>query len=155
MQKEDEYRVVLTPHCHLVVQPGTTAPKADFVLTVVAVPVAKAFESDPLPANETKRKQALAKRIQSPTQFGKPAGRYWFLPGFLTMPNLYVDLLQLHSVSAKELQDDWESFAVLDVPFAEALQSNFVRFYSAVGIPVLDPERFPEMNAPPPESTAS
>jgi hypothetical protein len=71
------------------------------------------------------------------------------------MPNLYVDLLQLHSVPVKDLQEQWESFAVLDVPFAEALQSNFVRFYSAVGLPVLDTERFPEMHTPPSRPTES
>jgi hypothetical protein len=55
------------------------------------------------------------------------------------MPPLYVDLLQLESLAIQEALDEWETFAVLDTPFAEALQSCFVGFYSAVGLPMLDP----------------
>jgi len=61
------------------------------------------------------------------------------------MPHLYVDLLQLESLPIRVALDDWETFAVLDVPFAEAFQSSFVRFYSAVGLPMLDPGRFADM----------
>jgi CheY-like chemotaxis protein len=154
MQKGNEYRIVLTPHCHLVVQPGQAKPRADFVLTVAAVPISTAFADHPLQGSEAKKLAELGRRIQSPTRFGQPEGRYWFLPGFLAMPNLYVDLLQLHSVPAAELMDEWTSFAVLDVPFAEALQSTFVRFYSAVGLPTLDAARFEDMMETPPEATS-
>ena len=65
------------------------------------------------------------------------------------MPHLYVDLLQLESLEIKTALEDWETFAVLDVPFAEALQSCFVGFYSAVGLPMLDPARFMEMQLSP------
>lgn len=140
------YRVVLTPHCHLTVQPGTIVPRAEYVLTVRTTLVSDLFADDPVPGNtDAKRREALRKRMQSPAEFGKPAGRYWFLPGFLTMPHLYVDLLQLESVEYARLRENFTRFAVLDVPFAEALQSCFVRFYSAVGLPLLDPERFDDL----------
>ncbi|MHB8452060.1 MAG: hypothetical protein ACYDAQ_16670 [Mycobacteriales bacterium] len=148
MQRDDHYRVVLTPHCHLAVQPGQEVPRADFVLTALAVPAAELFGKLPLAGNDAAKREELRRRLQSPAQFGKPAGRYWFLPGFLTMPHRYVDLLQLQSIPISELLEEWESFAVLDVPFAEALQSTFVRFYSAVGLPSLDPGRFTDMNPP-------
>ena len=152
LRRDGEYRVVLTPHCHLVVQVGQEAPKADFVLTVRTVSAAEVFAN--LPAlegsTEQKRLESLRRRIQSPTQIGKPEGRYWFLPGFLSMPHLYVDLLQVESMPIHAATNDWETFAVLDVPFAEALQSTFVRFYSSVGLPGLDPGRFADLMAPPP-----
>jgi hypothetical protein len=62
------------------------------------------------------------------------------------MPHLYVDFLQLESLKMRDALE-WESFAVLDAPFAEALQSCFVGFYSAVGLPMLDPERFAGMGS--------
>jgi hypothetical protein len=69
------------------------------------------------------------------------------------MPHLYVDFLQLESLPIQSALNDWESFAVLDIPFAEAFQSSFVRFYSAVGLPILNPSRFPDLNvASPPTS---
>lgn len=141
-----EYRVVLTPHCHLVVQPQQDAPRADYVLTAKTVTAKSLFEQLPLKGStEAQKIDNLRRRIQSPAGFGQPVGRYWFLPGFLAMPHLYVDLLQLESLQIKTALDDWKSFAVLDVPFAEALQSSFVRFYSAVGLPMLDPGRFTDM----------
>jgi CheY-like chemotaxis protein len=143
MKRGDEYRVVLTPHCYLIVQPGKTEPRAKFILTALAVPAAPLFAEDPLRGgSEEARAKNLRQRLQSPARFGEPEGRYWFLPGFMGMPDLYADLLQLQSLPAETLQQDWESVAVLDVPFAEALQSCFVRFYSAVGLPVLNTKRF-------------
>jgi CheY-like chemotaxis protein len=153
MERDGQYRVVLTPHCHLVIQPGQDVPRADFVLTALALPAAELFKKIPLTGNDRVRGDDLRRRLQSPAQFGKPDGRYWFLPGFLAMPHQYVDLLQLQSVPIAELRENWESFAVLDVPFAEALQSSFVRFYSAIGLPSLDPARFGDMNPPPAAAT--
>ena len=155
LEHDGEYRVVLTPHCHLSVQPGQTDPRADFVLTTRTVGATALFEQVPLQGKtEAKRLDDLRRRIQSPTDFGQPKGRYWFLPGFLTMPHLYVDFLQLESLPIQPALNDWESFAVLDIPFAEALQSSFVRFYSAVGLPILDPSRFTDLYvASPPAST--
>jgi CheY-like chemotaxis protein len=149
--KGDEYRVVLTPHCHLVVQPGQAVPRANFVLTVRTVSWEEAFQSDPLRGSDAEsRLRNLRPRLQSPAQLGRPMGRYWFLPGFLSMSHRFVDFMQLQSLSYAELSDEWKQFAVLDVPFAEALQSCFVHFYSAVGLPVLNPERFADLIAAPP-----
>ena len=109
------------------------------------------FDRMPLEGNSATKKLAdLGRRIQSPAGFGSPRGRYWFLPGFLAMPDLYVDFLQLESVEYKTIvegdgedkEEGWRTFAVLDAPFAEALQSCFVGFYSVVGLPTLDPNRY-------------
>jgi len=58
------------------------------------------------------------------------------------MPDLFCDFLQLESIPYEEIRDQHERFAVLDTPFAEALQSCFTRFYSAVGLPILNVDRF-------------
>jgi hypothetical protein len=84
----------------------------------------------------------LRRRIQSPAEVGKPSGRYWFLPRFLQMPDLYCDFMSLESLSYQDLPGTYESFAVLDTPYAEAFQSSFTRFYSAVGLPALHAESF-------------
>ena len=85
MQRGDEYRVVLTPHCHLVVQPGDEEPRADFVLTALALPWREVFEKLPLKGTVPERLESLRRRLGSPAGFGRPSGRYWFLPGFLSM----------------------------------------------------------------------
>jgi CheY-like chemotaxis protein len=146
----DEYRVVLTPHCHLVVQPGDAEPRADFVLTALAVPWSEAFDKYPLKGTAKEREGDLRRRIQSPSGLGKPNGRYWFLPGFLGLDHRFVDFMQIRSLSREELTGGWTTFAVLDVPFAEAMQSCFVHFYSAVGLPGLDYSKFTRMGEPPP-----
>jgi hypothetical protein len=153
LQRGDDYRVVLTPHCHLVVQAGQNAPRADYVLAAKTVAAKAMFEAMPLRGNEAEKIDNLRRRIQSPAGFGQPRGRYWFLPGFLAMPDLYVDFLQLESLEYSAIvrepeaegELEWVTFAVLDAPFAEALQSCFVGFYSAVGLPSLDPRRFPDL----------
>jgi CheY-like chemotaxis protein len=163
LERGGRYRVVLTPHCHLVVQQGHEAPRADYVLTAKTEMANSLFDRMPLEGNSATKKLAdLGRRIQSPAGFGSPRGRYWFLPGFLAMPDLYVDFLQLESVEYKtiverggeEKEGSWRTFAVLDTPFAEALQSCFVGFYSSVGLPTLDPNRFTNL-LPPAGTTAS
>ena len=61
------------------------------------------------------------------------------------MDHRFVDFMQLRSIPIKELFEEWTPFAVLDVPFAEAMQSCFVHFYSAVGLPTLNERRFGDM----------
>lgn len=144
--RDDDYRVVLTPHCHLTVQPGKTAPRADYVLTVRTVDARTLFTESPVEGStQAKKLASLRRRLQSPAEFGSPEGRYWFLPGFLGMKHRMADFLQMESLSYDQLRRDYKSFAVLDIPFAEALQACFVRFYSSVGLPVLAPERFEDL----------
>ena len=84
----------------------------------------------------------LARKTQSPADLGQPNGRYWFLPKFLNMPDLYCDFLQIESLPFDTIESEYKRFAVLDTPFAEALQSCFTRFYSAVGLPGLQIDKF-------------
>lgn len=48
IERDGEYRVILTPHCHLVVQRGQSVPRADYVLTAKTVTAQSLFEQMPL-----------------------------------------------------------------------------------------------------------
>jgi len=137
-----EYRVILTPHCHLTVQLNEQKPRADFILTVKTVLANDIIQKKQWPKKQEDQLDQLRRRIQSPAEVGKPSGRYWFLPRFLQMPDLYCDFMRLESLTYHDLANEYESFAVLDTPFAEAFQSCFTRFYSAVGLPALHAENF-------------
>lgn len=137
-----EYRVVLTPHCYLTIQAGAAAPRADYVLTLRTVraqdQIAKVIE---------KRKgnfdsEQLRRMIGMPPDIGNPKGRYFFLPRFLEMPDLYCDFMQVESIETRIILDEFAPFAVLDTPFAEALQARFGQFYASVGTANLRPEEF-------------
>lgn len=147
-KNDNTFRVVLTPHCHLVVHSEGTTPKADHVTTVKAFPAeeiilkshtdAEGNVGDLWPKSAKKKLDMLRRRVQSPAgELGSPKDRYYYLPNFLDIPAMYCDLLQLESLPYETLEKEYECIAVLDTPFAEALQSCFTRFYSAVGVPEL------------------
>lgn len=138
------YRVVLNPHCHLLVQPGAEKPRAEKVLLVDTFGAADMLkEKPPEGGNEEKRLESLRRYLQSPPRIiGQLEQRYWFLPRFLDMPDLYCDFLSVRSELYENVISQYEGFAVLDAPFSEAFQACFVTFYSAVGLPDLDPVRF-------------
>jgi CheY-like chemotaxis protein len=149
-QKETgQYRVVLTPHCHLTIQAGEKEPRAEFVLTVRTTTaqdeILKVWDKKKTQFNLKKLdgvKEAARRFIGSPPDLGTPKGRFWFLPRFLEMPDLYCDLMQVESLPIAIIQKDYEATAVLDTPFAEALQARFAEFYSAVGTANLRPKEF-------------
>jgi CheY-like chemotaxis protein len=133
-----EFRVVLTPHCFLVVQHGQDVPRATHVLTALTVPAKELREGD-WPKKEAKVAEELRRRTSfAAPSVGRPEGRYCFLPGFLDIPDLYCDLMQLESLGLKTITDDFERIAVLDWPFSEALQAGLTTLYGTVGVPNLD-----------------
>jgi CheY-like chemotaxis protein len=134
----DDFRVLLTPHCHLVIQPSSKVPRADYVLTARTLAANAVLNSKKWSTAEKQLLDELRKRTGVPSQFGTPDGRYCFLPAFMDVPDLYCDLLQLESLPLPSVVRDFERIAVLDAPFAEALQASFGRLYSAVGIPNLE-----------------
>lgn len=137
-----DIRVIMTPHCHLFIQPGQQAPRADFVLTVKTIP-AKNVLNDKIDnlkqqENGTKHKK-LKNWANSPAQTErKPEGRHWFLPGFLQIPHSFCDFLQIESIAYSKLNEEYETIGTLSAPYAEALQQCFASFYSSVGIPVIN-----------------
>jgi CheY-like chemotaxis protein len=146
---QPQYRVVLTPHCHLKIQAGDTEPRADFVLTIKTTvaqdEILKVWEKKKkgLKLRTAEDRAEVARRlVGSPPDVGSPKGRFWFLPRFLEMPDLYCDLMQIESIPLATIRTSYEAFAVLDTPFAESLQARFAEFYSAVGTANLRPAEF-------------
>lgn len=142
-----EFCVVLTPHCHLAVQPNAREPRADHVLTVRTINAKQTIKNKHKVKNLGSKtpdeiEDSIRKRIQGPAGVGIPAGRYWFLPAFVDIPDLYCDFLQIESIEYSSLEGNYDRIAVLDTPFAESLQISFTGFYSAIGTPNLDPSRY-------------
>lgn len=148
--------ILLTPHCHLEVQKGQKRPRADHVLVVPAFSfkdvMQKAYTKkledgtlqfqSPWGTNTNKIPEKLRRHIQSPPDIGSPEGRHWFLPGFMNIPDSYCDFMQVQSIPFDSIVSDFIPLAVIDTPFAEALQSCFTSFYSSVGLPNLNPLHF-------------
>jgi hypothetical protein len=148
-QDKTDFRVVLTPHCHLFIRPGQKIPRADYVLTIKTVKLADVLGEKIVNAKaaqkETKYKK-LGLWTRSPAQTERaPEGRHWYLPAFLEIPHLYCDLLQMESVPYDRVVNDFEAIATLVAPYAEALQANFVGFYGSVGIPELKIESIEDL----------
>jgi hypothetical protein len=140
-----DIRVILTPHCYLVIQPGQEAPRADFVVTVKTVPVARVLGVKLQNARAGARPALLSKIrtwITPPSheQVGKPEGRFWYLPQFLDIPHLYCDFLQVESLPYNQLENEYDELAVLSPPFAESLQACYGAFHGWVGIPNVRPD---------------
>jgi hypothetical protein len=152
--EDNTLRVVLTPHCHLRIQPNETLPRAEHILTVKVFSAKETIVNaskkpdgspkDPWLGSAADKTDKLRRRIQSPAASMGMDGRYWFMPGFLDIPSSYCDFLQFESVAYQEINDTekFERVATIDAPFAEALQSCFTRFYLRVGLPNLNPEDF-------------
>lgn len=90
-----QYRVILTPHCHLKIQAGDKEPRAEFVLTVKTVQaqdeILKVWDKKKSQFNLKKAEgmeDAARRFIGSPPDLGSPKGRLSFLPRFLEMPDL-------------------------------------------------------------------
>ena len=139
-------RVVLTPHCHLAVQPNQTKPRAEKVLTVRVVSakdvigVEKLEKVRGLPEPSKRARKLLSWATPPSKDIGQPEGRYWFLPEFLQIPHSYCDFMDIETVPFEKLSSDYEHLATLSPPFAESLQSHFVGYYGSVGIMSLNPD---------------
>lgn len=142
-ERRDDFRVVLTPHCHLFKQEGQQAPRADYVLTVKTV-LAQNVLGDKIAntramTEQVSRHKKLGQWSRSPAQTERqPEGRHWYLPGFLDIPHLFCDFLQVESIPYNQLEQ-YQAMATLVAPYAEAMQSCFAGFYASVGIARLQP----------------
>ena len=144
IRKGNDMRVILTPHCFLTVQPGQARPRADYVVTVKTVPVSKVLGDKAVEARsleEAKKIKKIRTWITPPSNddVGKPAGRYWYMPGFLDISHSYCDFLQVESLEFEEIEHNWTEIAVISPPFAESLQACYGAFHGSVGIPTLAP----------------
>jgi hypothetical protein len=140
-----DIRVVLTPHCHLEIQQGQAEPRAKHVLTVKTTRAEQVLGAEKIANAKNQQDAAKLKKLKTwatpPSgDFGKPEGRYWYLPAFLEIPHLYCDFQQLESLRYSSLDAEFKPIAVLMPPFAESLQACFLAYHGGVGIPNIRPE---------------
>lgn len=151
-ENEDDWRVVLTPHCYLTIQAGNDKPRTDFVLTVKLQKAelhTEKWENGLVKVREENNTKKISE-ITSPggaARVKKPEGRNWFLPSFLQIPSSYLDFEQVESVPYRDLVRGFDRIAVLCAPFAEAMQQSFASYYSSVGMPNLRTESISEVLA--------
>ena len=142
--KGADWRVVLTPHCHLFRQAGQEKPRADHVLLAKAV-LAKDVLGEKIPSTKGQAKERQMKTAagwaRSPAKTDrKPDGRHWYLPGFLTSLIPFATSCNLRASLTRHSLVALSELATLLPPYAEAMQSCFTGFYAAVGIPNTRPE---------------
>ena len=148
-ESEEDFRVILTPHCHLFPQRGHKEPKAEHILTVKTVPITDVLGERIETAKqigEQDQLKKLDKWARSPALTRQqPEGRHWYLPRFLGIPHLYCDFLQIESLPFEYIEKGYHRIATLLPPYAEALQECFTSFYGSVGIPAIEPKAIRDM----------
>src|SRR3954467_12386714 len=113
-QKEDkaDFRVVLTPHCHLFMHSGKKKPSADYVLTIKTANAADVLGekiANAKAAEEGAKTKKLGLWTRSPAQTERvPEGRHWYLPAFLDIPHLYCDFLQVESIPYDQVAKNFD-----------------------------------------------
>ena len=140
---ETQFRVIVTPHCYLITQPGQDRPRAEYILTVKTDTAGEVLGEKITNArannDEAEQHDKLSNWAQSPAKTGrKPQGRHWYLPRFLKIPHLYCDFLQVESLHCDDLKRNYIRVATLLPPYAEAFQECFSSFYRTVGIAPID-----------------
>ena len=146
--QDGDFYVLLTPSCDLVIRNNIRC-KAEQVLIAKCVLLEQQEEylnwNNPTNLNKTQLEK-LQKKLKSLMTNGKVDGRqedrFYFLPGVqaLNIPDLIIDLHQLHNVSYVEFDTPkpWERRASLDRPYAEALSAKLTRYLGRIGTPDLN-----------------
>lgn len=140
---ENDIRVVLTPHCHLTIQPKEVKPRAENVLVVRTISAVEMLGADKIAHVKEMGDLDQDKHLKTwtnPPSKGdvcKPAGRLWYLPALLEIPHSYCDFQQIETLPYDDLFGNYTAIATLTPPFSESLQSCFIAYHSGVGIPNL------------------
>jgi CheY-like chemotaxis protein len=149
----DNYSVLLTPSCDLVVRNGGNR-SAEKILIVHS----KDFRTLPqfIKFKELQHKQLALKTEEKdlPAEEGRQMGnleleikkwmrpkkneRYFFLPKTSFCPPLLLDFEQKASISYEQLEENYDVVATLDDPISLAVLAGYARYYSRVGYQDLD-----------------
>lgn len=126
--------VVLSPSCDLI------QGKADHVLLAAAEPIDDEREvlgwRGELPTPGKQADKDLTAVLSNNRAKGQ-AERYHFLPGALSLPDLLADFQRLQTLERASF-DQLQRIASLDSPYAEAVVTRFLRYYSRLGTPDVD-----------------
>lgn len=130
-----EYWVLVTPSCDLV------QGKAEWLLMAKCELLTDQPEHQEWMESQSATRTKRLRRVLANNRDGHQQGRHFYLPAAMDVPHLIVDLQNIVALPREgpKLQD-LERIATMDSPFAEALTSQFSRFYGRIGTPDLDTE---------------
>ena len=142
-EPSDNYWVLMTPACDLVIQSNGVC-KADNILLCRAEELKSQKEYlEWKTSGSGTKKTALENLLKNRRKgSGVQPERYHYLPGVFDLPDLIVDFQQVISVPRKALSPDHDPalsrMATLDDPFAAEMVARFTNYLNRVGSPDLD-----------------
>lgn len=152
VQDEKKYFIVLNPACDFAqckAEKALLAECADLTKSVEYMDVQsekaanlakKKPGQDPEPISKTKANNLgyLLKDNRKGT--GVQPDRYKFLPKTTFLPGMIIDYQALSQVPVGEITEanGFKRVATLDTPYAESVQSRFIRYYGRIGTPDLE-----------------
>ncbi|MEP0923402.1 response regulator [Leptolyngbya sp. ST-U4] len=132
---QEGFWVLLTPSCDMVPYKGNR--KAEWVLLARCLFFSQQSEYISWKQSQKGTVPSETKAVVRNNRSKQP-DRYRFLPKALDLPDLVVDFQQLVTMNFVELGSSLERKASLDSPFAEALISQFSRYFGRLGTPNLN-----------------
>lgn len=121
---EQEWYVVLTPACDLAQR------KVEYVHLARAVPLNAHPKFLQYSGNMSNGKWSSLWDVLRGNQ-----ARYRYLPAYLDIPELIIDLERIQSVEAISMEHAYERLASLDSPYAEELIVRYGHFRGRIGVP--------------------
>lgn len=128
----DGYWVLLSPSCDMV--PGRV--KIDRAILALARPLHEVNEHVEYAASQTRSKKRLLEKLIKNNRESQP-DRYYYCPRCFELPDLLVDLADLHGHPMASLEK-LKPVATLDSPYAEEVLARMGRYFGRVGTPDLD-----------------
>jgi hypothetical protein len=125
----------MTPSCDLYTGSGRTAKVERVLLAKLTKAEQQSDVAKYLGAAD--RSNSLKKGAITALQSQHHQPRWFFLPSFLSIPNLFVDLEHLDSVRYEEVAQ-WKRLADLDTPFIESLLARQSHWRGRIGTPDLE-----------------
>lgn len=137
--------LVLTPSCDLAEQVDGTRTAAQ-VLLVRALPLESAaikyfdkWKQSSDAGSRTEREPDQRTKLKKFMANNTGPERYYFLPGFDSVPDLVLDFQSTYSEPYDEVSL-YQRLAGLAAPHAQEIRNRFVRWVGRVGVPNLDTE---------------
>lgn len=130
--KDGVHYVILTPSCDFVCRAGGNR-KVGNVLLGVASPLTARPEFVKYNANKNSDNTKNLKKVIESSK----SDRYFFLPGTPFINDMVIDFQDKKVINYDEL-GDFSRVAKLDDPFAQAMNSSFIRYYNRIGYPDID-----------------
>jgi len=135
IKKGEEYFLVLTPSCDLVVRENGKI-KAEHILLVELIKLKDTSEYKEYLENQTVKNEKNLKNIIS----NNKSERYFFLPKTWFLENMVIDFQKIRSVEYNKISE-YQKIIELDSLHLSSILANFIRHYDRIGTADLDHEK--------------